>query len=557
MRAVHVMSSGWMFMLHGAVSAGWDVQAGPRGGHDFVSTNWLMAMAQHAALGGDLALRTMLSLEPATIRHFGFPLLLQSGETLHDRQHPHDLFMEVALDWRRPLNDWLGVELYGGPAGEPALGPVAFMHRASAQDDPFPPLGHHWQDATHISFGVATAALYTSAMKLEASWFNGREPDNDNRWDLDLRRFDSASVRLQAIPDEHVAVQVSYGSLPAMSRVTASVQVSADLGDVTAVWGRNLEPEALDSFLLEGRLALGGGNTPFARLERVDKTAADLGRPRPRRRRELHRARSGARLRPPLRAARPGAAGARPARLARVRAVVALVDLRRRRRAGAADLLPAAAANDVIRGGRMTLIDLSHAVEHGMQTYPGLPGPVICDFLSREASRAKYAPGTEFHIGRIDMVANTGTYVDAPFHRFADGADLSQLPLERLADLEIVVVRHGEEFGDVRGKAVLVLTGWSRHFGTPQYFQGHPFLTLRDAESLLGAAFVGIDSLNIDDIRDGSRPVHTTLLGAGIPVGEHFTNLHLLPACGARLHAAPVKVKAFGTFPVRAYAVVP
>ena len=212
------------------------------------------------------------------------------------------------------------------------------------------------------------------------------------------------------------------------------------------------------------------------------------------------------------------------------------------------------------------LIDLSHIVEAGMETYPGLPGPVICDFLSREASRAKYAKGTEFQIGKIELVANTGTYVDSPFHRYADGADLAELPLERLADLDTVVVSSASgaigpeafEGIELRGKAVLIHTGWSRHFRTPQYFAGHPYLTGAAAELLVreGALFVGIDSLNIDSVQDGARPVHSTLLAAGIPVGEHFTNLAALPAAGARLHAAPVKVKAFGTFPVRAYAVV-
>jgi arylformamidase len=213
------------------------------------------------------------------------------------------------------------------------------------------------------------------------------------------------------------------------------------------------------------------------------------------------------------------------------------------------------------------LIDLSHTVEHGLETYRGLPAPTICDFLSREASRAVYAPGTEFQIGRIDMVANTGTYVDSPFHRFADGADLSQLALEQLADLDAVVVRAGggraigrEAFDDieVKGRAVLVHTGWDRHWTTEAYFEGHPYLT-EDAAMVLverGAVFVGIDSLNIDDTADLRRPVHTTLLGNDIPIGEHLCGLAGLPASGARFFAAPVKVKAFGTFPVRAFAKV-
>ena len=214
------------------------------------------------------------------------------------------------------------------------------------------------------------------------------------------------------------------------------------------------------------------------------------------------------------------------------------------------------------------LVDLSHTVEHGMITYKGLPAPIICDYLSREDSRKHYAAGTEFNIGKIEMVANTGTYVDSPFHRFADGIDLSELPLESLADLQGVVV-HATDLGraldanvfsgiDVKGKAVLVHTDWSRHWRTDQYFDGHPFLT-KDAVELLvekGAVFVGIDTYNIDDTTDGTRPAHTTLLGNNIPICEHMCGLELLPDSGFRLHAAPVKVKAFGTFPVRAYAVL-
>jgi kynurenine formamidase len=214
------------------------------------------------------------------------------------------------------------------------------------------------------------------------------------------------------------------------------------------------------------------------------------------------------------------------------------------------------------------LVDLSHEVEHGMITYKGLPAPIICDFLSREDSRKHYAPGTEFNIGKIEMVANTGTYVDSPFHRFADGIDLSELPLESLADLEGIVVRVQDvgraitaaAFSDiqVKGRAVLVHTDWSRHWRTDQYFEGHPFLTREAAEFLVesGAAFVGIDTYNIDDTTDGARPVHTTLLGNRIPICEHMRGLKSLPDHGFRFHAAPVKVKAFGTFPVRAYAVL-
>jgi kynurenine formamidase len=212
------------------------------------------------------------------------------------------------------------------------------------------------------------------------------------------------------------------------------------------------------------------------------------------------------------------------------------------------------------------LIDLSHTVEHGMVTYKGLPAPIICDFLSREQSKRIYAPGTEFHIGKIEMVANTGTYLDAPFHRYADGKDLCELPLEWLADLDAIVVRAreaGRAIGPdafakhkVAGKAVLVHTGWSRHWRTDRYFDGHPFLTAEAAAHLrdAGARLVGIDSLNIDDISGGERPVHSTLLKADIPIVEHMTNLDQVPDGGFRFTAAPVKVKAFGTFPVRAFA---
>lgn len=216
---------------------------------------------------------------------------------------------------------------------------------------------------------------------------------------------------------------------------------------------------------------------------------------------------------------------------------------------------------------RHGLIDVSHTVEDGMITYKGLPAPVICDYLSREESRSHYTGGTEFYIGKIEMVANTGTYIDSPFHRYADGKDLSDLPLTSLADLEGIVVRvarraeRAVSFADfmgldVRGKAVLVHTGWDAHWRTDQYFEDHPFLT-RDAAQFLadaGAALVGIDSFNIDDIEDGTRPVHSILLRAGIPIAEHLCSLDQLPLDGFRFFAAPVKVKRFGTFPVRAFA---
>ena len=215
------------------------------------------------------------------------------------------------------------------------------------------------------------------------------------------------------------------------------------------------------------------------------------------------------------------------------------------------------------------LVDLSHNVEHGMVTYKGLPAPLICDFLNREASRKLYAPGTEFHIGKIEMVANTGTYLDSPFHRYADGKDLAALPLESIANLECLVA-HLEPsanraierlpFTDaqIRGRAVLVCTRWERHWRTDQYFEGHPYLTADLARRLAdaGAALVGIDSYNIDCTDTGERPVHTTLLRQEIPIVEHLRGLTELPGTGGRFFAVPPKVLAFGTFPVRAFALI-
>jgi arylformamidase len=215
------------------------------------------------------------------------------------------------------------------------------------------------------------------------------------------------------------------------------------------------------------------------------------------------------------------------------------------------------------------LIDVSHEIEAGMVTYPGLPAPIVSDYLSREASSGRYAEGTTFQIGRIEMIANTGTYIDAPFHRFEWGIDLGGLPLERLADVEGLVINAigrdsraiDEEYFqglDLRGRAVLIHTGWDAHWRTPQYGEGAPFVTSRAAELLVEAApaLVGIDSVNIDDAQDGSRPAHTWLLGAGIPVVEHLCGLNELPARGFRFHCVPVKFRGVGTFPVRAYAVI-
>jgi kynurenine formamidase len=219
--------------------------------------------------------------------------------------------------------------------------------------------------------------------------------------------------------------------------------------------------------------------------------------------------------------------------------------------------------------GTQRLVDLSHLIVDGMTTYKGLPGPHICDFWTREHSAAFYDDGSSFQIGRIDMIANTGTYLDAPFHRYQDGADLAGIEIEQMAALPGIVVRQPWERGlmvdtarlegvDVAGKAVLVHTGWDRHWGTDAYFNDHPFLTA-DAAQLLanrGAALVGIDSHTIDDTRTKSRPVHSTLLGAGILICEHMTNLGALPDEGFAFTAAPPRIEGMGTFPVRAFALL-
>lgn len=214
------------------------------------------------------------------------------------------------------------------------------------------------------------------------------------------------------------------------------------------------------------------------------------------------------------------------------------------------------------------LIDLSHSIADGKVTYPGIPAPIICDFLSREASKAHYDKGVSFCINQINMPANTGTYIDSPFHRYAQGADLARMPLESVAQLSAVVCRvtHRnraigiEAFAgiDVSNKAVLVDTGWSKHWGTDQYFTDHPYLTREVALFLKdnAAVLVGIDSLNIDDISNLERPVHSILLGANIPIVEHMCNLGKLPNTGFVFNAAPVKIHKFSSFPVRAYAVI-
>lgn len=230
----------------------------------------------------------------------------------------------------------------------------------------------------------------------------------------------------------------------------------------------------------------------------------------------------------------------------------------------------AAIAADVPAVPEQRLIDLSHVIEAGMITYKGLPAPLICDHLSREASRSVYAEGTEFQIDRIELVGNTGTYLDTPYHRYADGHDLADLPLARVADCDGIVVRVEGAAGraidwaafaaqDVCDKAVLVHTGWDRHWRTDQYFEGHPHLTEAAAVYLRdqGARLVGIDSFNIDDVSTNTRLVHSVLLAAGIPIIEHMTRFGELPAAGFRFSAVPPKVRRMGTFPVRPWAILP
>ncbi len=296
MHAYHSSAAGWQLMLHGLLFAGFNVQGTDRGGEKLFSPGWVMAMARRPVLGADITVRAMLSHDAVTMGERGYPLLLQSGEAvdgepLVDRQHPHDLFMELAASAMVPLGSWLALELYGGPAGEPALGPVAFPHRRSAAADPLAVLGHHWQDSSHISFGVVTAALVTRIAKLEGSWFNGREPDQE-RYDFDLRAFDSFSTRLSINPGAEVSAQVSYGRLDSpeelepdisLQRVTASLMHVVRTGwaesvATTMVWGRNMPShgDATDAMLVESAAHLGAPGTLFVRAEWVVKAGHDL-----------------------------------------------------------------------------------------------------------------------------------------------------------------------------------------------------------------------------------------------------------------------------------------
>jgi hypothetical protein len=291
------MIGDWMLMAHGFVFAQYDKQGGERGDDQFGSLNWMMLMATHDFSGGRFQARTMLSLDPLTVTKRGYPLLLQTGETykgqpLHDRQHPHDFWMELGALYQREINKGLAWSIYAAPSGEPALGPVAFMHRPSAMDNPAAPLTHHWQDATHVSFGVVTGGLYSRKWQLESSIFNGREPD-ENRWDFDRIKLDSYSGRMTLNPTPHFSFAAGYGYLKSpealnpsesMHRITASILHGTRLGAEgqwasTLIWGSNKHSTVSGwskGYLAESEAILDRYNTLFGRGELVEKSAEDL-----------------------------------------------------------------------------------------------------------------------------------------------------------------------------------------------------------------------------------------------------------------------------------------
>ena len=310
--SVRAMVGSWEVMLHGFAFGQSDYQSGDRGASQVGSLNWAMFMASGEVGGGRLQARTMLSLDPWTVTPRGYPLLLQSGESykgeaLRDRQHPHDFWMELGLEYERAITSRFGIALYAAPSGEPALGPVAFMHRPSAMDNPAAPLGHHWQDATHISYGVLTAGLFTNKWKLEGSIFNGREPDED-RWDFDPITLNSYSGRITVNPTPHWSFTAGYGYLDSperlepntwLHRMAASVLYGTRLGEngqwaSSLVYGLNIahfpigspggfgdrtESEATNALLVESEAVLDARNTLFTRAEWVQKTGEDLADP--------------------------------------------------------------------------------------------------------------------------------------------------------------------------------------------------------------------------------------------------------------------------------------
>jgi hypothetical protein len=306
MRAWHFTAGRWMLMVHGDAFLEYDHQGGPRGADQLGSINWGMVMAMRQLGGGTLHLHGMASAEPLTIGARGYPLLLQSGETyqglpLHDRQHPHDLFMELSALYERAIGRRLGVMLYVAPVGEPAIGPVAYMHRPSALNDPFAPLSHHWTDATHITYGVISAGLFTRHVKLEGTLFNGREPDED-RYDFDVHPLDSYGVRLSVNPTPHWALSASYAHLEQpealhpdenQRRLGASLLHTVRLGGQgewasALVYGANKHVIPTDgvgvsvvgpwehSVMVESNLQFDGANSVFGRVEYVRKTGEEL-----------------------------------------------------------------------------------------------------------------------------------------------------------------------------------------------------------------------------------------------------------------------------------------
>jgi hypothetical protein len=301
MGGLHLMRKDWMFMLHGFAYGIYDYQGGSRGDRKFFSVNMLMGAAQRRVGPGTFGLRSMLSLEPATAGSTGYPELLQTGETadgktpLIDRQHPHDLFMELAATYSLPVGESASAFAYFGYPGEPALGPATFMHRFSGMDNPEAPITHHWLDSTHITYGVATLGYVWKQFKIDGSLFTGREPDQ-HRWNFDRPRFDSYSARLTYNPTKAWSMQVSYGNLHSpeelepdtnVERVTASMAYHRSWGgnhwQTLLAWGRNRHhPGAdLDGFLLESLVNFQDAHTIFARAEHVEKHGLfPLGDPR-------------------------------------------------------------------------------------------------------------------------------------------------------------------------------------------------------------------------------------------------------------------------------------
>jgi hypothetical protein len=301
MQGLMVQRGAWIFMLHSNVFVQFIKTGSDRGDEQFGSVNWVMGMAQRSLAGGQFLGRAMVSLEPLTVGKCGYPNLAQSGEScdgapLHDRQHPHDLFMELSVDYRRALGDSMAFEVYGGPAAEPALGPTAFPHRLSAMPNPIAPISHHWLDSSHVSFGVVTGGVYGRRWKAEASAFNGREPD-DRRYDFDFGMLDSYSGRLWWLPNSQWALQVSAGHLKEaefrsdgpredVDRITASATFHRLVNDrawaTTIAWGQNREAEqATSAVLAETAADLTTSDTLFARAEVAGKTATELVLPLP------------------------------------------------------------------------------------------------------------------------------------------------------------------------------------------------------------------------------------------------------------------------------------